>query len=113
MDEKQLKAFRQRLLDMRTGLEAGAPQRAEAGATVTLDQQRVGRLSRMDAMQMQAMARAESQRAQLCLRQIEAALSRIENGSYGECARCHEPIPQRRLETNPATPFCADCVEDT
>ncbi len=110
MEKKELAEFRKRLEALKEKLLEGADERAEAGATVTLDQQKVGRLSRMDAMQMQAMAKAENQRVQVQLRQIDAAMDRIDNGTYGVCARCHERIAGDRLEANPATPFCTECA---
>lgn len=95
---------------MRDELLAGDESRREAADTVQLDQQKVGRLSRMDAMQMQAMARAEAGRAQVMLKQIEAALSRLNRGEYGYCAKCGEEIVTARLEAAPATPFCQQCA---
>src|ERR1035437_10369992 len=41
------------------------------------------------------------------LDQIEAAIQRIENGSYGRCKECGEPIPKTRLD---AIPYAADCL---
>lgn len=46
------------------------------------------------------------QSAQSEIRQIEAALKRVEAGEYGFCAYCGEPISQERLDIVPATPFC-------
>lgn len=103
--------FKQRLLDQRSALRAGQLERDEASATVELDQTSVGRLSRMDAMQMQAMAKAEQARAQAQLRRIAAALKRIDNGEYGDCLHCGEPIAIARLEVDPAAPLCIDCAE--
>ncbi|MGI9407307.1 MAG: TraR/DksA family transcriptional regulator [Hyphomicrobiaceae bacterium] len=83
---------------------------ADARDTVALDQQSVGRLSRMDAMQQQAMAEAtERQRAGELLR-IEAALARLEDGEYGYCERCGEEIPDKRLEIDPSVATCVDCA---
>ena len=42
--------------------------------------------------------------------QIRAALARIEDGTYGDCAKCGDPISAERLETLPATPFCKNCA---
>jgi RNA polymerase-binding transcription factor DksA len=44
------------------------------------------------------------------VRMIEAALDRVENGSYGDCVRCGEPIGDERLDVLPATPFCRECA---
>lgn len=44
------------------------------------------------------------------LGQVRAAQRRLAAGSYGTCADCGEPIPARRLQALPATPFCTDCA---
>lgn len=82
----------------------------EARAPVTLDQQSVGRLSRMDALQGQAMALATEQRRKAEESRIRAALSRIDSGDYGYCVVCDEDIPEKRLELDPAIQTCVDCV---
>lgn len=79
--------------------------------TVELDQSTVGRLSRMDAMQSQAMALEGKRRREIQLTRIEAALERIEEGEFGYCAMCDEEIAGRRLEIDPANPFCVHCAE--
>lgn len=81
-------------------------------APVELDQTSVGRLSRMDAIQQQAMAQAGKQRRQLERRRIDAALDRIENGDYGYCVRCGEEIAPRRLELDPAIATCVSCSSE-
>ena len=43
------------------------------------------------------------------LRQIEHALSRVEDGSYGQCERCGKPISPARLEALPEATLCIDC----
>jgi len=82
----------------------------EAQGTVMLDQQSVGRLSRMDAMQQQAMAQAQDRARQKERVMIEAALTRIADGEYGYCVECGEEIPQKRLELNPAAALCIRCA---
>lgn len=88
-------------------------QLAEADrAPVTLDQESVGRLSRIDAMQMQAMAVAQLRRRQAQRAAIAAALARIDEGEYGYCLRCGEEIGPKRLEHNPAASTCIDCARE-
>jgi DnaK suppressor protein len=82
----------------------------EAAGTVELDQTSVGRLSRMDALQGQAMSRERDRRRQIELQKIAAALRRIEAGDYGDCVRCGEEIAIRRLDLDPAAPLCIDCA---
>lgn len=83
----------------------------ESRATVMLDQQSVGRLSRMDALQGQAMAQAEEDRRQLAIRRIDAALARLDRGTFGECIECGEWIAVKRLEWDPTVLKCIDCAE--
>ena len=47
------------------------------------------------------------------LRQIEAALTRVEEGEYGYCVTCGNEISPERLEVLPATPFCKTCAART
>jgi DnaK suppressor protein len=84
---------------------AGADERRP----VELDQQSVGRLSRMDAMQVQAMAHATESRRQVRGQRIKAALARIAADEYGYCVECGEEIPAARLDIDPTTPRCVDC----
>lgn len=110
-EDLDLAALRRALEEERDeilGLSAAA---AEERKPVELDQQSVGRLSRMDAMQVQAMAKAVDARRQARLRRIEAALHRLEAEDYGACADCGEDIPAKRLAVDPATERCVDCAQ--
>lgn len=101
---------RRQLIALRDRLRAEDASAADARATVELDQASVGRLSRMDAMQQQQMALAEQRRRKQTLQRIEAALRRIEDGSYGECTECGAPIAEARLRMDPAISLCLDCA---
>jgi DnaK suppressor protein len=98
------------LLEQRRSLldvQAAGEQSARA---VELDQTRVGRLSRMDAMQHQAMSQEALRRRRLALQNIDSALKRIEEGDYGFCADCGEEIARARLEIDPAGSLCVECA---
>jgi DnaK suppressor protein len=110
-ERTDIEHFRTLLLRAREELLALRDTRQAATATVELDQASVGRLSRMDALQQQAMAQDGRQRAELALRRIEAALRRCDDGSYGECLDCGEWIDPRRLELDPAATLCIRCAE--
>ncbi len=86
---------------------------AEARRTVELDQSRVGRLSRMDALQSQAMSVETDRRRKVELQQIAAALGRIEDGDYGICLGCGEAIAPQRLALNPTAPVCIECARSS
>ena len=47
--------------------------------------------------------------AEQVISEIDAALERIEDGSYGTCSNCGGEIPQARLEANPWASLCIDC----
>ncbi len=102
---------RRRLLRLREELAAVAASNNESSQVVELDQSRVGRLSRMDAMQVQAMAQASGQRRAETLRKIDIALNRIDNNVYGICRACDEEINEKRLEFDPTAMLCIDCAE--
>lgn len=110
MDASRLKEFRRALLTARAELRAAEDASSEDRAPVALDQQAVGRLSRMDAIQVQAMALEASRRRGAELRRIAAALGRIEAGEYGYCTECGDEIAARRLELDPAVPLCIGCA---
>jgi DnaK suppressor protein len=105
-----LKAMKKRLLERRKELEHVIEARAETQTDAELDQQRIGRLSRMDAIQQQAMEEETARRRDQEIDRIEAALQRIEDDDFGYCGVCEEPIAPKRLENDPATPLCVDCA---
>ena len=110
MTASPLLHFQEKLLQLRAELEAVAATGKESAAVVELDQSKVGRLSRMDAMQGQAMAQASSQRREQMLRNITAALGRLERDEYGDCQSCDVPINPKRLEFDPTATLCIDCA---
>lgn len=69
----------------------------------------IGRLSRMDALQQQSMAQANVETAKHRLKLVNAALRRVQEGIYGDCLECEEPIGYARLKASPETPFCVSC----
>ncbi len=101
--------YRDRLLDERQQLLDSQDHDREISATVDLDQTSVGRLSRMDALQGQAMAVAIAQRHRQHLVDIDAALRRIEAGDFGLCEDCEQAIAPGRLDINPAVRRCVHC----
>jgi len=102
--------FKSLLLDERRILRDIASSGEQGAQTVELDQTRVGRVSRMDALQQQAMSQESMRRRQIALRNIESALARIESGDYGYCIDCGEDIAEGRLEIDPAGPLCVNCA---
>lgn len=102
--------IRNLLVQEQARLRADLKGSAASAATVELDQTRQGRLSRMDAMQQQAMARASTQRMEQRLRQIAVALRRLDEGDYGHCIDCGDSILAARLEFDPCATRCIACA---
>ena len=71
----------------------------------------IGRLTRQDALQDQQVARHLKERLKAQLASIDAALRRIDNGTYGTCPICKQTIPEERLEMMPEIAACAPCRE--
>ena len=111
MTEEQLSVFRKMLEQKREALMETKTVSDDAAKPVELDQSSVGRLSRMDAMQNQAMALENQRRKKLELRAIEKALLRMAQGDYGFYELCDEEIDPRRLQYNPAAAACIRCAE--
>jgi DnaK suppressor protein len=100
------------LADRLASLDAEDEAGREGQKTVELDQQAVGRLSRMDALQNQAMSQAQARRRQAERQKIYAALRRLDDGEYGYCADCGEAIAPARLAADPAIARCLDCIRE-
>ena len=105
----QIEALRASLERLKRDLNSQLDANAGAAKPVKLDQTAVGRLSRMDSMQSQAMANAARQAMTTRLNQCSAALQAVEQGEYGFCRMCEEPIGVKRLSAKPEAPFCVKC----
>ncbi len=104
------KDARNALLARRAELDAEDAANADSRDPVTLQQDSVGRLSRMDAMQQQAMAQATERRRHAERACITAALARLDEGEWGWCAGCGEKIAAKRLENDPSAARCIKCA---
>jgi DnaK suppressor protein len=105
-----LKKTKSNLQNLKQELTRLAESSEDGRQPVELDQTAVGRLSRMDALQGQAMALEQARRRELEIKRIDAALQRIEEGDYGYCLSCDEEIEAKRLELDPTTPTCISCA---
>lgn len=103
-------AIKVSLLEIRGELVDISKTSAESRQPVELDQSRVGRISRMDALQGQAMAVESERRRGVEITRIDAALARIDAGDYGYCVVCEGDIEVKRLMFDPATPTCITCA---
>jgi len=102
--------YRDQITERLTALQKESALSEETRSTVILDQQSVGRLSRMDAMQQQAMAQATERRRAVERQKLEAALARIDADEFGFCADCGDDIPPARLALDPTVLRCISCA---
>ena len=110
LSKAELASIEERLLSERAVLTSDSAQSEQSRRPVTLDQPAVGRLSRMDALQDQAMAQATEDRRRQRRAQIDTALDRLHEGAFGECVACGEEIARGRLDLDPAVPTCLACA---
>jgi DnaK suppressor protein len=107
-----LEAVKARLRARQAELEDVSGAAKEAQGTVELDQTRQGRLSRIDALQGQAMSQAAERRRKQELLRIRNTFKRIDEGEYGYCGECGEAISLKRLDVDPTTILCIDCARE-
>jgi DnaK suppressor protein len=109
LSDQQLRELAADLSALQQELEARLGRAEGDSGPVILDQQRVGRLSRMDAMQQQQMARASQAQASALLNRVNLALQAIAEGEFGWCRDCDQPIGYARLKARPDSPLCVVC----
>lgn len=102
--------FRRRLEQMLDELTLLRESSADHRASVQLDQQSVGRISRIDAMQNQQIALAADRQRQSQIARIRRALSNLDQDCFGHCVKCGDEISEGRLEADPAAHLCIKCA---
>lgn len=109
LSEEQIEELAERLEALRDELVEQLEEARTGSKPVELDQARIGRLSRADAMQQQQMAAARQRRIERRLNQVKSALGKMERDEYGYCAICDEPLSWKRLSARPESPICVRC----
>ncbi|MFP3980761.1 MAG: TraR/DksA family transcriptional regulator [Desulfobacterales bacterium] len=109
-DDIDIAYFKKRLEERLAEIDKDLAGGRQSAAPVELDQARVGRVSRMDAMQQQAMAQAAQRSAKTEKMRVYKALDRIRSGDFGYCMNCDEEIAEKRLRFDPSVLFCVECA---
>jgi len=109
LSKTRMGKFQQQLIVLQAQLSAQYESGRPASDTVVLDQSKVGRLSRMDALQQQNMAQSTLRNIESRLRRVNRALAKVESGDFGYCDECGEVIELARLEVQPEAPCCFAC----
>ncbi len=107
---EQIEALNQDLISELRRLERSMGVSELATKVVELDQTAVGRLSRMDSLQSQSMAKNLKEREAVKLALLIDALKRIEQGTYGLCVECGGHVSFGRLSVFPESPECSGCA---
>ncbi len=102
--------YKKQLIERQKELTNLIDHTKENSNTVMLDQTSVGRLSRMDAIQSQAMAKQVKHRRELDIKRIEAAIIRINEDEFGYCLTCGEDIAKKRIDLDPSIALCHKCA---
>jgi DnaK suppressor protein len=111
LSPKQQKILQESLVCLREELEKNIESAMENTKPVELDKP-IGRLTRIDEIQQQSMAKANRDANRQRLRLVEAALKRISSGDYGSCRSCGEAIGWARLQARPESALCRECQEE-
>ncbi len=101
-----LQEWKARLLAARADIEALLAGHEEPRAQPESDQEVGDRSARAEAVLDHEMAAETTRRRHTELHRIDAALKRLEDGEFGDCVTCDQPISPERLALDPATPFC-------
>ncbi|HMC01974.1 MAG TPA: TraR/DksA C4-type zinc finger protein [Flavobacteriaceae bacterium] len=70
----------------------------------------IGRVSRMDAINNKSINEAALKKAQQKLKNLQIALSNINDSGFGNCAKCNNSIPIGRILLVPQSRFCVNCA---
>ena len=110
LTKQQLESFRERLSAAKAAIQSLLTKTEADSRPVDLDLP-TGRLTRIDAIQMQGMAQMNRHQLDIRRQQVDVALAALDAGDYGQCRSCRAPIGLERLEVLPESPFCLACQE--
>lgn len=109
LTQDEINNFKEKLTALQKDLNEDITRSKESTKPVKLDQQAVGRVSRIDAIQQQQMQSASLERLKNRILAVERALSKIESKEYGLCLKCEEQIAKKRLLAQPEASLCIRC----
>jgi DnaK suppressor protein len=106
MSEKQLNSFRKLLEGKRKELLAGTSDREEIRIENAAEE-----FDRLQQQLNREVAIRNLDRESKLLKEVQSALARIDDESFGVCLRCEEEIPEKRLNAVPWAAYCVSCQE--
>jgi DnaK suppressor protein len=111
LSQKDLKRFKKRLEELRDEVLDKARRELEEPSSIDTDDL-PDEIDQASSEYAQAMKLRLRDRDKFHLKKIQKALDRIDEGSFGICERCEEPISVKRLEARPVTTLCIRCKEE-
>lgn len=111
MNKAKLKKFQQLLEDKRNEIVQRARQTLDQDMTLDADDL-PDEMDLASSEYLQSFTFRLRGREKTFLEKIQKALERIEEGTFGDCEECGEPISEKRLEARPETTLCIRCKED-
>jgi DnaK suppressor protein len=111
LNQKDLKRFKKMLEDSKKQLLETARKTMEEESNFDTDDL-PDEIDQASTEYAQSMSFRLRDREKFLLKKIEKALARIDDGSFGVCERCEEPINLKRLEARPVTTLCIRCKEE-
>lgn len=110
LTQAQIREFKQLLLEKRDHLIAEARRTLETDMVISSDE-RMDEVDQASSEYMQAFSFRLRGRERFLMGKIEIALQKMEDGSYGLCEECEEPISLKRLRARPEAQLCIQCKE--
>jgi DnaK suppressor protein len=111
LSQKDLKRFKKTLEDSRKALLDSARKTMEEESNFDTDDL-PDEIDQASSEYAQSMVFRLRDREKFLLKKIDKALARIEDGTFGLCERCEEPINLKRLDARPVTTLCIRCKEE-
>jgi len=111
MNKKDIKKFRDLLTSERAGLIKKANKTLTEEASLDTDEL-PDEIDQASAEYNQSFTFRLRDREKFYLSKIDKALSKLEDGSFGVCESCEEPISPKRIEARPVTTLCIRCKEE-
>lgn len=108
MEPREIEQYRERLLALRRDLSGGVAQLKEEGLALGTDGTQDSADDASNSHSRQLLL-GLSERDRDVLRQVDEALDRIDDGSFGECGECGDPIGTARLDILPYVGLCVEC----
>lgn len=110
MDESKKAELRTRIEQELKDLQQSISSLEDQTKPVAPDQS-LGRLTRLDNMNNQAVARDSLSKARMRMLKLQRALEHMDDPDFGYCEECGEEIPLRRLMLLPESTMCVACAE--